>query len=215
MNTYFIKKSDLDSDNFYTGPTSYFDGHLEANENLGTVKFKTNLITKGYICFKTDSGIEAGEGIKAGFGIEAGLGIKAGEGIKAGFGIEAGEGIKAGLGIKAGEGIEAREGIKAGFGIEAGEGIKAGLGIEAGLGIVGKTIQSGLRIFAGLCIWRLPFNSELEIKCQKLISGTVASGNLVIIEPKVEKPVETIKVGSLVFDKNQVEKALAGLVPIK
>ena len=76
----------------------------------------------------------------------------------------------AGSGIKAGEGIEAGEGIKAGEGIEAGGGIKAGLSINS------KTVAAGLRIFAGLYMWRIPEPQEMEIKAE-LRGGTIAHGN--------------------------------------
>jgi hypothetical protein len=200
MKTYKITKSDLDADNFYKG-ASNFDGHVEADENLELVKFKSSFTALGYIYFKAGSGIEAGEGI------EAGWGIKAGEGIEAGWGIEAGLGIEAGSGIKAGWGIEAGEGIK------AGEGIEAGGGIEAGLSIICKTISAKFRIFAGLCIWKLPEQNETEIKTEELISGTIAFGNLVITQ-KVNK-VETIRIGNLEFDKAEVERLLMGLKPVK
>lgn len=67
MKTYTIKKSDLDVDNFYIGKTdlTWFDGHIEAKENLGTVFFKKDLKCSGSIFFKTGSGISAGWGITA------------------------------------------------------------------------------------------------------------------------------------------------------
>ena len=100
--------------------------------------------------------------------------FKAGSGIEAGGGIEAGEGIKAGWGIKAGRCIK------------AGGGIKAGLGIEAGFSIHAKFISSKLRIFAGLCMWRLPSEYEQRIVVEKLESGTVAFGKLVIKNTPLE-----------------------------
>ena len=92
MKTFIIKKEHLDKDNYYTGieDLSNFDGNIESEENLGYVKFKTNLSAKGYIFFRSGSGIEAGYGISAGSGISAVYGISAGSGIKAGWGIEAG-----------------------------------------------------------------------------------------------------------------------------
>ena len=63
---------------------------------------------------------------------------------------------------------------KACTGIEASEGIEAGEGIKAGEGI-----SVGLRIFAGLIMWRKPRPEEMEIKCQRLLSGEVAYGNLI------------------------------------
>jgi hypothetical protein len=69
MKTYKITKQDLDFNNHYT-KTGIIDGHLEADENLGTVYFN-ELKVSGYIYFKAGSGIEAGGGIKAGFNIVA------------------------------------------------------------------------------------------------------------------------------------------------
>ena len=66
--------------------------------------------------------------------------------------------------------------------VEAGSGIKAGSGIEAGGGITCKTLSSKLRIFAGLCLWRLPEKEETLIKCEKLIEGDICFGELVITE---------------------------------
>ena len=72
-------------------------------------------------------------------------------------------------------------GIEAGWGIEAGEGIKAGSGIEAGEGIKAKYLSIKLRIFAGLCQWRIPTPAEMEIRAE-IRSGTVCFGN--VVEPK-------------------------------
>ena len=83
--------------------------------------------------------------------------------------------IQAGEGIKAARGIEAGEGIKAARGIEAGEGIEAGLAVTCKLAI---TVR--LRIFAGICGWRLPREEETKITCAEVKSGTVAHGKLVI-----------------------------------
>jgi len=205
MNTLKITKADLDADNYYIGVTDVsqeYDGSIEIDADLGTAKFKTSLRAKNAIIALAGSGIQAGEVIKAGDGIEAGQGIYAGLGIKAGFGIVAGDGIKAGWGIEAGTGIIAGTGIKAGAGIVAGSGIKAGDGIKAGghidagghivagLGIeAGWNIKAGrnisakwivakLRIFAGLCSWRLPTEEETEIRAE-LREGAIAFGKLV------------------------------------
>ena len=102
--------------------------------------------------------------------------------------------VKGGLDIKCNlfvtGSIKAGEGIKAGWGIKAGLGIKAGEGIEAGLGIKAKTISSRLRIFAGLCLWRLPTPKEKQIRCEQLLSGTIEYGELVITNPKPPKFIE-------------------------
>ena len=81
-----------------------------------------------------------------------------------------------------GSGIKAGSGIEAGWGIKAGEGIEAGSGIEAGLSISCKYISSKLRIFAGLCIWKMPSTEEKQIQCEQLREGEIAYGELVIKE---------------------------------
>jgi len=77
-----------------------------------------------------------------------------------------------------GSGIEAGNGIEAGWGIEAGDGIKAGWGIKAGFSISAKILTARLRIFAGLCAWRLPTPEEMQIHVE-VLSGTVAFGEVV------------------------------------
>jgi len=129
-------------------------------------------------------GIEAGWGITAGDGIEAGWGITAGDGITAGCGIEAGDGIEAGWGITAGDGITAGCGIEAGDGIEAGWGITAGDGITAGLTITAKWLDIGLRIFAGLCLWKIPSEEKTMINVEEIKNGEVCYGKLNILKPK-------------------------------
>ena len=77
-----ITKEDLDENNYYKHSDSLIsDESIEADEDLGYVKFKSKIVSKKYIYFKAGSGIEAGDGIKAGWSIEAGWGIEAGEGI--------------------------------------------------------------------------------------------------------------------------------------
>jgi hypothetical protein len=96
MQTYIITKKDLDKENFYIGKTdlSDFAGHIESEENLGRVRFKTYLRCTGRVLFR------AGSGISAGGGISAGWSISAGDSISAGWGISAGGGISAGLAIE-------------------------------------------------------------------------------------------------------------------
>ena len=50
------------------------------------------------------------------------------------------------------------------------------------------TLSSGLRIFAGLCLWRLPEPDELKITCGKLASGEVCYGELIESGLPDEKP---------------------------
>ena len=87
-----------------------------------------------------------------------------------------------GTGIEAGRGIQAGGGIEAGGGIQARWGIEAGEGIEAGLSICCKGLSAKLRIFAGLCIWRIPTPEEQEIVCELLESGTICYGTLKLAE---------------------------------
>ena len=87
-----------------------------------------------------------------------------------------------GTGIKAGRSIQAGGGIEAGGGIQARWGIEAGEGIEAGLSICCKGLSAKLRIFAGLCIWRIPTPEEQEIVCELLESGTICYGTLKLAE---------------------------------
>ena len=68
--------------------------------------------------------------------------------------------------------------LLAGWGIEAGSGIEAGYGIEAGLLIACKLLTAKHRIFAGLCIWKIPTDEEKTITCKKLVSGEIAYGIL-------------------------------------
>ena len=144
--TLLITRDMVAEDGAYTGPdVSHFDGHICIDAGLGTVWF--------------------GSWLRASLSITA----------TAGSGIKAGEGIEAGWGIEAGEGIEAGSGIEAGLGIEAGWGIEAGLGIEAGWGIEAKWFDIKLRIFAGLCMSRLPRPEELEIRGE-LRQGIIAHG---------------------------------------
>lgn len=60
METHIITKDQLDANNNYIGKVDLadFDGHLEAVENLGWVKFK-ELKIKGYIIFKAGLSIHA------------------------------------------------------------------------------------------------------------------------------------------------------------
>ena len=80
------------------------------------------------------------------------------------------------------------------MGIKAGLGIKAGESIEAGLSIYAKFISSKLRIFAGLCVWKLPAKEEQQIIVEKLESGTIAFGELVIKNPTPAIPSFTDKI---------------------
>ena len=86
-----------------------------------------------------------------------------------------------GLSIKAGSSIEA------GLSIEAGESIKAGWSIRCKAKLTVK-----LRIFAGLCTWRLPKPEELVIECAELTEGTVCFGDLKLLPAKTEAATASI-----------------------
>ena len=79
--------------------------------------------------------------------------------------------------IRAGGGLS----IKAGSSIEAGESIEAGWSIRCKAKLTVK-----LRIFAGLCTWRLPKPEELVIECAELTEGTVCFGDLKLLPAKTE-----------------------------
>jgi len=98
--------------------------------------------------------------------------------------VEASLGLVSVLGfIRAAGGLS----IEAGSSIEAGESIEAGLSIEAGESIRCKAkLTVKLRIFAGLCTWRLPKPEEQIIECAELTQGTVCFGELKLLPAKTE-----------------------------
>jgi hypothetical protein len=174
MNTLTLISSDFDSDGTYIGKTnlSNFDGNLIIE--VSYAYFPKLVIVTGSI--QADGSIKAGDSIKAGGYFQAGDSIKA-DGY-----FEAGDSIKA-------DGyIEAGGSIKAGGYIQAGGSIEAGDSIQAGLYITCKELSAKLRIFAGLCLWKIPDESETVITCEKLISGTVSYGRINIVEAKKETP---------------------------
>ena len=77
--------------------------------------------------------------------------------------------------------IYARGGISARGGIFAKGGkLEALYGITAGLKIYAKTtIEAGMRIFAGTAPWSWVGDEHKEIKCGKLLKGTIAYGTLI------------------------------------
>jgi hypothetical protein len=79
----------------------------------------------------------------------------------------------------AGTGISAGWSISAGDGISAGRGISAGEGISAGLQISAKFLTARLRIFAGICRYRIPAPEEMEIHAE-VREGMVAFGTVVV-----------------------------------
>jgi hypothetical protein len=159
MNTLYLNKSHFNKDNVYIGEADVTNcpDNIEIASDLGIVHFPKDLRSKGSIMTDSGTGISAGKGISADWGISAGYGISAGRGISAGYGISAGWGISAGYGISAGEGISAKQEIK-----------------------VGKNYF----VVAGANSWD---NKEYEIRCVKLVSGTVKLGKLVLVPPEPTK----------------------------
>lgn len=174
MKTYKITKSDIDETGLYTGDINTdeeIDGHLVIEAGLGSVRFDNSLRVRGAIRADAGSGIADSGDIIAGFGITAGWSIIAGGDITAGWGIAAGRDIAAGCGIMAGRDIA------------AGQNITAGWGITAGLSIDGKTVSSGMRIFAGTTRWKRPTPEEMQIRAV-VIRGEVCFGDVVAPAPE-------------------------------
>ena len=71
--------AEMVKDGAYVGDVdvSEYDGSIEIDAGLGTVRFAGRISAKYNIIAKAGSGIKAGEGIKAGWGIEAGFSISA------------------------------------------------------------------------------------------------------------------------------------------
>lgn len=92
--------------------------------------------------------------------------------------------FKRGISAKGSLYAVADTGIKTGDGIKTGGGIETGGGIVAGLTITCKKLSSELRIFAGVCIWKNPTTEEKQIRCEELVKGEIAYGELVITKPK-------------------------------
>ena len=170
-----ITRADLDAENYYKPSASLnVNGHIQMDAGLGTVRFRGDVKATHSIFAASGTGITAHR-------ITAGQYINAGLGIRAAFGIRAGSGITAGSDIDAGWGITAGSEIDAGWGIRAGDGIKAGFGIRAGLQIYAqKTISSKMRIFAGVCAWKIPSPEEMTITAAH-IDGVVAYGTVKLL----------------------------------
>ena len=64
--------------------------------------------------------------------------------------------------------------------------MRGGGSVGAGQSIRCRPISVRLRIFAGLCPWRLPTEAEQEIVCQEIVSGAVAHGTVRLIAPETE-----------------------------
>jgi len=170
--------------------------NVEIGENLGFVAFPM-LRCAGSVQVRSGSGllirdellvdsfvsagwsIQAGGRIVVGGDLSAGWALIGGDAIDARGKIKAGTSIKAGGTLRAGQGIEAGAGIRSDSKIFSGGSIAAGEGVEAGLSIECRdTLEAGLRILAGLCLWKEPTDEEKRISCTRLIRGTVVFGRL-------------------------------------
>jgi hypothetical protein len=156
MTDLLITKADLDENNVYKHSRDIeCDGAITFAPHLGNVIVNGSIRAAGSLAVSAGTAIEASRSIKAGESIEAGWSIKAGESIEAGWSIEAGGSIEAGWSIKAGFTVSA------------------------------KWISARLRIFAGLCSWRLPTPEECEIRAE-VRGGTVGHGTVVVPAEKVK-----------------------------
>ena len=184
MKTLKITAKDLDKDNYYIGTEDFsecskkYDGNIEIEGSLGTVRFKKGIHASYSIIANTGSGINAGWGINAGYGISAGYGIRAGRGINAGWGISAGRGISAG------------DGISAGYGVNAGYGIRAKLELSA-----------SYNIFAGTSRHIKAEGDDKKITCGKLVKGTIAYGDLVETRLPTETKEESLELLAQLTEK--------------
>jgi hypothetical protein len=191
MTTHVIKNQ-KDLDKFKDGYGYVIEGNAEFQFSA---EFTGRLKVTGYLWIKAGDSIEAGGSIEAGSWIEAGDWIKAGGSIEAGGWIKAGGWIEAGSSIKAGSWIEAVLG-----------------GITCGLSITCRgLLKFKLKLFAGTSPYSWNANCSKEVKCGKL-EGNVVYGD--VIETGLpDAPKETITIGGIEYDKDEVEAKLKDLKP--
>lgn len=220
METIKITKADLNKNNEYEkGSIGEWDNprnvSVEIEAGLGWVKFKELCVTGSIIAAHgsgiktTDGGIIAGDYIDVDLGIESWGSVKADEEIKTGGDITSRWNVKAGGDIDVGGmmkadinviatrsigvhgNIEADGGIVSGGIIRSGGAIKAGEGIVAGGSIECKsTLSFQYKLFAGVCPWFS--HSAKTVSCRKLLSGTIAYGDLIETGIPREEDAETI-----------------------
>mgnify|MGYP001255010796 CR=1 FL=1 len=130
-------------------------------ENLIITREYPGLIDEGYR-YKIEGNLST----------QASIDIQLDKGLFVDEYIEADEYIRAGGSIKAGGYISAGEYIESGGSIEAGSGILAQLSITCRTLLTAK-----LGIFAGVCVWKNPPESEQTITCGQL-DGIVKHGIL-------------------------------------
>lgn len=194
MRTYKIRSQE-DLDKFKDHYGYKIKGNAEFERR---VKVEHRLRVEGYLWIKnddwirTDDSIEVKNWIKSDYDIEAGGSIKTGGSIEAGTWIEADDSIEADGSIKAGESIKAGGLIEAGGSIEALQG-----GITLGRHLTcGGTLSFARKLFAGTSPYSWDLYISKEVKCKKLLSGTIVYGDLIETD---RTPPEEIQIGGATY----------------
>lgn len=176
---HLITADQVDKDLFYTGPDlSNFDGDIQADPDLGRIRFKDHVVCSGSIFFAHKTGITTEGSIVASNGpIDIGCGIRAMGKVSSGSHILAGAGILAGNGLFAQGFIKATQSIISWGGIRAGN-LRCGENIFSAKYIVAYNIQSSRSIRAGEHIScggdiraALSIHAGLNIDCNNLYAG--------------------------------------------
>lgn len=140
-----------------------------------------NILAGGNVEVRGD--IVAGRSIRVGGDINTGGNIEANWEIRVGGDIKAYLGIEVSGDLIVGGNVEVRDGsIEARDFIEVAGGMVVSGAIIAGLTITCKFIDSGLRIFAGICSYKNPKREEMQIITQEVRRGIIAFGELIIKE---------------------------------
>ena len=124
--------------------------------------------------------------------------------------IEAGSSIEAGDWIEAGDSIEAGSWIKAGGWIEV---LRGGITVGTSLSCKGS-LKFALKLFAGTSPYSWCADCSKEVRCGKLEGGTIVYGDLVETGLP-DAPKETIEIGGIKYDKDEVEAKLKDIKPIR
>ncbi len=155
----------------------YAQGDLYAAEKLISSE---NIVA---MCIRGDRCVTAAGKIRAGGSIRSDGDVTAGEDICAERGILVRGSIVADGNIRAGATILCGGELRAGGGIASGDDIRVEGAIESGAGIMAQSsiscmgpIQCRDRVFAGLCCFKHPTESDKVILCRRLRGGTVGYG---------------------------------------
>ena len=112
--------------------------------------------------------------------------------------------------------IEAGSWIKAGSWIEAGDWIevlRGGITVGTSLSCKGS-LKFALKLFAGTSPYSWCADCSKEVRCGKLEGGTIVYGDLVETGLP-DAPKETIEIGGIKYDKDEVEAKLKDIKPIR